>query len=266
MRLILTLILAHIVAIAGLFWLGVVFNDQIANWSNDYQGGITVLSVAFGLYSFAVNALYQRSQTFYVWVNRLRLVFARTHTFWQPAFDFDLRLEQTIDPTGLLDRIADAIAASTVAECRRVANTPTMISVNVDNLMCFVIRLRENAVHVGLDRRLLVPSHLYDTYSKRLARLAESVCGEIRPASARYGMIVGFSEGVANPYYGFFVNRVPIELLSSFQASFRLDCDSSCRIAAEKDRVSIESSSLTDMFTALTQVLSLKAIPQGAKK
>jgi hypothetical protein len=268
MKMIFALIVGHVVAAAGLFWMGVLLNDRIDQWSHDYQGGITVLSVAFGIYSFAVNAMYQRSRIFHIWVNRLWLTFSRTHTYWQPAFDFDLDPEPdgTSDRAPLLELVASVLSQGPFGKPRTVQTTPTMISVALDDLMCFVVRVNGSHLHVGLDRKLLVPSHLYDIFRQRLARIAEAIQQAISPVAMRYGMTVSFGDGVANPYYGFFVNRVPAELLSSFQVSFRLDRDSACRIEAGTDHVNIESASLIDLFDALTQVLSLRAIPNGAGK
>jgi hypothetical protein len=116
---------------------------------------------------------------------------------------------------------------------------------------------------MDFEQKLLVPSHLYECYRQRLAKLAESVIQLVKPNSVQYGLRVSFEAGVKNPYYGLFVNRVSADLLQNFQVVFRLDARSSCRVEAGKEDVNIESENMTELFEALKKALSLEALPAG---
>jgi len=85
----------------------------------------------------------------------------------------------------------------------------------------------------------------------------------VKPESVRLGITITFDDGVLNPYYGFFVRRVPSHVLSHFEASFQFGHASSCRIQAATDSINIEGTSAVDFFTALSQVLALRAAPAG---
>ena len=80
--------IAHLVGFAALIGLGFLLNDTLKE--NTYQGLFTVLSAGFGIYCFAVNILYHKNQTVFLWVNRALLLIRRTHTYWLPDFDFTL--------------------------------------------------------------------------------------------------------------------------------------------------------------------------------
>jgi hypothetical protein len=251
----------HVAGVVVLFGLGILLNKTIHQYAEDYAGLITVFSAAIGTYSFVANLLYHKNRKFHFWVNRLLLTLTRTHTFWQPAFDFDLPEQGAEDRSALLREIIRVIGAGQFGKAKTEERAPNVVAICLDDLLCVVIRVDESQLHVHLDRKLLVPAQLYDLYRQRLARIAEAIQQAAKPAAVRCGITVSFGDGVQNPYYGFFVNRVPPELLHTFQVSFRLDRQSTCRIEAGTDHVSIEGKSLVDLFEGLSQVLSLRAVP-----
>jgi hypothetical protein len=139
--------------------------------------------------------------------------------------------------------------------------TPTTLSVALDELFVIRFRLDEQRLYMDFEQKLIVPSHLYDRFRKRLASLADNVARLAKPNAVQCGLVVSFDERDKNPYYGLFVNRVQPEMLQSFQVTFRLDANSSCRVEAGKNHVNIESQNLPDLFEALRTVVSLKALP-----
>jgi len=257
------IVVGHILGMLLLLWIGLWLNPLIVEYGNAYAGVITVFSTAFGIYATVLSVLYQKNRRFHFWVNRFRLMLSRTHTYWQPAFDLELDPDDEGDRAGVLERVADALLHGQLGTARRLQSTASTLNVSIDDLMCFVCRLDGLHLHVHLDRKLLVPAHLYDRYRHKLARIADEIRRVVNPVSMRCGLIVSFGDGVPNPYYGFFVNRVPAELLQTFQVSFRLGRDSSCRIEAGTDHVSIEGTNLIDLFEGLSQVLNLRAVPNG---
>jgi hypothetical protein len=250
-------IILHIVVVLLLVWLGIALNDKI---KNDYTGLITVFSIALGLYTTALNFLYRRSQRFYLLVNRVLLKLRHTHTFWQPHFHFGLGQEQKAQ---IIEEIWRHFQTGQYGSSIKRNQTPTTLEITIDELFIAMFRLDQNCLDLHFEQKLLVPSHLYVEYRRKLSKLAEGIAGILKPVSSKYGIIVSFDEGNRNPYFGFFVNRVPPDLLQTFQVVFRLTNDSDCRVEAGIDQVNIEGGNLTDTFEALGQVLSMRAIPQG---
>lgn len=265
MKSIILVIVAHLVGIAALVGLGLLLNDTLK--ANTYGGVTTVLSTAFGIYCFVVNILYHKNQRVFLWVNRLLLLVRRTHTYWLPAFDFTLSDTTLANRHEAINEVEKALAASPHKKIQRSNETPSSATITIDDTFFFVIRVDETHLHVTLDRKILVPAHLYEAYRQRLARFAEVISNAVHPESVRLGITITFGDGVSNPYFGFFVQRVPSQLLRHFQASFLLDQASSCRIEAGTDSINIESQGAVDFFEALSQVLALKAIPtEGASQ
>lgn len=252
---------AHLAGIVILGCVAYVFNDAIKAQTAAYEGFTAVFSVAFGIYSFALNLLYHKSQEVYLWVNRLLLMVRRTHTYWLPAFSFSIPGATLEDRQTLVERVEDALETLPHKKIKRISQTPSSATISIDDALFVVLRINDGHFFVTLDRKILVPSHLYELYCQRLARIGEAIRDVVKPDSVRLGISITFDDGVANPYYGFFVQRVPPQLLRHFEASFTFGHGSSCRIEAATDGISIEGTSLTDFFLAISKVLALRTAP-----
>ena len=252
----------HVIVVGLLLWAGLALNDVIKTYSDAYTGIITLFSIAFGLYTTALSCLYQRNAAFHLFVHRLLLKISRTHTYWQPQFDFQLDQEQLTN-SSLLAHVWEMLCQGRHGNAVQKDETPTTLSVSLDDL--FIVRFRRNdtSLCAFFDQKLLVPSHLYDAFRQRLALLAENLQRVIKPTMTRCSVRVSFPEDKANPYYGFFVNRLSPSLLQDFQVIFRLDAKSDCRIEAGMDYVNVEGTSLSEMFDSLMKVLALRALPKG---
>jgi hypothetical protein len=259
MKSIILVVLAHVIGILALVALGLLLNDTLK--ANTYQGVFTVLSTAFGIYCFVVNILYHKNQRVFLWVNRLLLMVRRSHTYWLPAFDFTLSDASPENRSETINNVEKALQSFRHKKIQRSSETPTSATLTIDDTLFLVLRIDDCHVHVTLDRKILVPSHLYESYSRRLARIAEAMTNALRPESVRLGMVITYADGIQNPYFGLFVQRVPSQLLRHLEASFLLAQGSSCRIEAGTDSINIESQASVDFFDALAQVLALKVIP-----
>lgn len=255
----------HVIVVGLLLWAGLALNDVIKTYSDAYTGIITLFSIAFGLYTTALSCLYQRNAAFHLFVHRLLLKISRTHTYWQPQFDFQLDQEQLANPS-LLAQVWEMLRQGRHGNAIQKDETPTTLSVSLDDLFIVRFRRNETSLCAFFDQKLLVPSQLYDAFRQRLALLAEDLQRVAKPTMTRCSVRVSFPKGKRNPYYGFFVNRLSPSLLQDFQVIFRLDAKSDCRIEAATDHVNVEGTSLSEMFDALTQVLTLRALPKGGAR
>lgn len=259
------IIAGHIVVALLLFRVGISFNDIIKKYSENYTGLITLFSVAFGIYTTALNILYQRSPTFHLFIHRLLLKITRTHTYWQPHFDFTLDQEQVANPS-LLIEVWEMLRQGRHGNAVKRDETPTTLSATLDNLFVLRLRLNDTSLCAFLDQKLRVPTHLYDTDRRRLTMLAEDLQRVTKSTMTRCSVRVSFPEGKRNPYYGFFINRLSPSLLQNFQVIFRLNAKSDCRIEAGIDHVNVEGTSFSEMFDGLSQVLTLQALPEGGSQ
>lgn len=254
------IIICHVIGVVLFLWLGFSLNEKI---SNDYAGVITVFSIALCIYSVALNILYQRSQRVHLFISRILLKFRRTHTFWLPHFHFDLEQPNT---KKLFSNLWILLSSNRFGNAVKKEETANTLKISIDNLFLISLRVTDSSLVVSFDQKLLVPTHLYNDYRQRLSRLAEEIRNTVNPTTAKYSVIVSFKEGEKNPYYGFFVNRVPAELVQNFQVAFRLSSCSDCRVEASIDQVDIEGDNLTDTFEGLNQILALRALPSGGPK
>lgn len=261
MKTVTTIVAAHVLGILALLAIGLWLNTSIAAHLSNYQGVITVFSTAFGVYSFAINYLYHRNQNVYLWVHRALLILRRTHTYWLPAFDYALG-ERTLEARrSLLSTVELALSALSEKKIKRTDETPYFAKMVLDDVFFLVLRCDESHLFVSLDRRILVPSHLYERYCRQFAKIAETVATAANAGSIRLGMTITFDDGVVNPYYGFFVRRIPSHVLRHFEASFQFGHSESCQIIAGTNSISIEGESVVDFFAGLSQVVALEATP-----
>lgn len=251
------IILGHVIGIALLLGLGIRFNEALGN---RYAGVVSLFTFAFGIYTAILNFLYHRNLAFHLFVNRVKLRLRPTHTYWQPHFTMTIAADAA-QRGMLLDEIWQMLSSGEHGTPQRRESTPTTLAVALDDLFVVRFRLDEQNLYMDFDLKLLVPSHRYDEFRRRLANLAERVAQLAGPTAVQCCVIVSFEQQEKNPYFGLFVNRVQPELLQSFQVAFRIDANSSCRVEAGNNYVNIESRSLTELFEALRTVVSLKALP-----
>jgi hypothetical protein len=254
------IVLGHIVAIALLLALGLHLNGNSNSITTQYHGVISVFSVAFTCYTTFLNFWYRKSPKFHFTVNRVLLWFSKTHTYWQPHFQFSLG---SGSDAAALNQSWTILQSGRYGRAVKKDETPTSFSVSLDDLLTMKFRVADSSLFVSFGHKLLVPSHLYDSYRQRLGRLVEDLVQVLKPDAMQCGVLIEFAEGKSNPYYGFFIHRVPTPLLEDFQATFRLDASSDCRIEADRRHINIEGSRLTEVLEALNQVLSLRELPSG---
>jgi hypothetical protein len=132
-----------------------------------------------------------------------------------------------------------------------------------DHEIGLVLHLDETGLHLNTDRKLLVPSTLYSKRGKLLKSIASEVGATVKPTKTRCTLEIFFRDGVRNPYYGYFVNQVPIGLVEDFNVAFRLEERTNSKIRAYMDHIDVESSDISDGFEAFTSVLLLRALPLG---
>lgn len=241
---------AHAVAVALLVWGGISFNDVIVHSQSRYPGVVSVFSIAFGIYTATLNFLYRRNLAFHLFINRLRLRFKPTHTYWQPHVTMTLESAMQDDRAALLDEIWQLLSVGVYGVPERREATSTTLTAALDDLFVVRFRLDELRLYMDFEQKWLVPSYLYDPYRNRLANLIEGIERLARPIVVQCGIVVSFDQSDKNPYYGLFVNRVQPELLQTFQVAFRLDAHSACRIEAGKNHVNIESQNVADFLEA----------------
>jgi hypothetical protein len=250
-------IIAHAALITLLVIVGLGLNEFIRTSQNNYPGLIAVFSVGFGLYTTILNFLYHRNQAFHLLLNRIKFKLKRSHTYWQPHFKYELSKE--ISPE-ILENLWNIFSHGPFGEIRQRTRTDKTLVLVLDSLLVIRFHISEHHLFVDFEQKLLVPTHLYEAYEQKISRIAESIVQLTKPDQIDCAMIVTFGSEI-NPYYGFYISRVPPELLQDFRVSFRTTNQNSCRIEAGKEHVSLECSNLTEFFDAFRRVLNLKAVP-----
>lgn len=253
------IIAGHLVGIALLTCLGYVLNRKI----EPYAGYVTVFMGTLGLYVTALNYLYRYNVRFYVFVNRLLLHVERKHTYWNVDFHYDLPRSRLRNLGMLMDHLGDIFRAGRFGPIEVKKEDNRLNVYLLDHEIGLVLHLDESGLHLNTDRKLLVPSTLYANRGKLLRSIASEVGDCTKPARTRCTLEIFFRDGVRNPYYGFFVNQVPMGLVEDFNVAFRLDHGSESKVRACVDHIDVESTNIADGFEAFSSVLLLRALPLG---
>jgi hypothetical protein len=231
-------------------------------WSEVYTVGVTT----YGLLGTALAALYKWNQRFYFLAKKVRFWISGANTYWTASFRFEIDPKQCSPE--LLGVVADRLKLDqkVKVDVQKKDRMGMTLVLRKDFPIGLRFDLDEDSLFVSTDRELLVPANLADAYVKRLEKIADEIRSVVHPHGVVCDVNVGFGEGSKNPYYGFFIERVPPDLLENFQVRFVVDRDSDCRVTAETDSVSIRSTRLADLFKGISKIVSLSALPEGAPK
>jgi hypothetical protein len=257
------ILIAHIVGVILLYFVGVYLNDITSSFSGKNGGVVSVFSVAWGIYVPFVTILYNKNRKFHFWANRLLMLFSKSHTYWKPSYRFTFADADNSESQKAIDKTIEALKE--IFKVRVLSKDLLNARIQVDEKYVLILSNDGKSLHLTFDRKELVPSHLYEAFTKHLGSLGEALQAALQPLSeTSFAVMMNFDDGAKNPYYGFFINEIPSDLLNSFEVSFRLNQRSQCRIEAGKDFISVDGRSLLDVCEALNQVSTLRAIPLGA--
>jgi hypothetical protein len=256
------LLLGHVLVISLLFYVGINSNDWLRSSLDEYQGLTTVFSLAFGIYATAGQWLYHRSARVHMFVNRVYMQFRSTHTFWLPMFVFEITEMPIEERDEMLAGLAKAFHELPFKRIKSTFVSRFETSIDLDQKLVFRTKISDSCLIVTLDRKTMVPSHLYEQYRKLFAKIAE-MCQQVVGThlnATRLGMQITFDDGIVNPYYGFLIRQLPSQVVRRFDVSFQFGNILPCRIDAANDEINIEGHSSLSFFDAIAQVVNLQPV------
>ncbi len=230
-----------------------------------YSGLLTVIGLGFGYYSFVLNLYYNRNPRVYGLVNRVLLSIRRDHTYWELSIAFIFEPRSPDQRCVLLSTIESRLREKYVGRVQVTRVTMEHMEMTIDNLIGLIFHLEAHRLALSLDRRLTVPVHAYAEYQHELFTIADAIQEVVKPDDVICDVQVYFRRGQPNPFYGFFVCRVPSKLVEAFHVVFRMDRCPDCRIEASTDHVGVHANSLAKMFACLDEVLSFRALPASVE-
>ena len=230
-------------------------------WFANLRSAIAVLA---GYYSFVFNWYYNTNPKLYGFVNRHLLLIKQIHTFWDMNLEFRFESRSGENLAKLLPELKTALDESNLGELE-------VKSSDVDKLefvlhtregdIGFRIYLQDCVLTACLDRRLTVPFNAHKDFQNLLQNIAEKIQRVAKPDQVLCNLLVYFREGKPNPFYGFFVNRIPVEWLKTFNVVYNVARHPECLIEATTDHVGVKSDSLKTLFEGLGDVLTFQALP-----
>jgi hypothetical protein len=230
--------------------------------TSGYEWIVTAVSWEIALWSLVGSFAYHRSKSFYLTINRLFSFFLRSHSYWLPSFRFfipdDLLETDNID---FLQKLLDSIQREKIATHFSRVNliNPQKAEIILKKGERYVLEFDNVSLFVGSDRALTMPIGLYEKKSRFLSDFADKIRLLANAVSVTSEIQIQFEDN-KNPYYGFFVNTIPNDLLDSFDVSFRTDMESECSIVANESGIIIKGKNLLHTFLALKNILSLQPI------
>jgi hypothetical protein len=229
---------------------------------SNYEWIVTAISWEIALWSLVGSIAYCRSKSFYLIVNRIFAFFRHSHSYWLPSFRFNIpdvlpETKNSVFLKNLLDDIQNEKIAAHFKSVNLINQQKAEIVLEKDER--YVFEFDNTSLFVYSDRVITTPSGLYEKKSRFLADFAEKIRASINASSITSEIQIQF-EDKKNPYYGFFINTLPSDLLDSFGVSFRTDTESECLIIANESGITIKGKNLLHTFSALKNVLSLRPI------
>lgn len=235
-----------------------IFGVWIETNFSEWQGRIALAAATLEVYVFIAWAVYLKNERTYLFVQRILLRFRRTHTFWKfkvsysstPAlkgqsFDIDesvVAIEQAFK---------DAIPTASIS----AITLKNQVTVTIDDGDRFIFDFdhAQEELHVT-SSRIRVPSHLYAAQLASLLRITSSIERSLQPGVAFYGLDINFDK---NPYFGFFVQNVPINLIRGFHCSFQTTIRPGCTVEANKTTIFVSARDYPSLMEVAESYLSL---------
>ena len=248
---VLFLLLVPVVVCAGLAWLGL--------WEL-YSWVITVVSLEIGAISVAVNLLYHRSRSFFLFWHRVQSLLVREYTYWKPSFRFAFN----DSPKNPNDFVRDVLEQVQKAGIRRDEPHITISTISEGEISfsdedAFVFSFDGETLFVTSKIKMRVPSQMNNTLATFLTRLAEKIMSISNATSIESDVKVFFKEK-NNPYYGLFMRNIPGDLIQSFDACFAVGECSGCRVEAGVDGVTVYGQGIGNTFDVLKDILSFRSL------
>lgn len=165
--------------------------------------------------------VYNHSEKFYLFINRLRLVMTREVTRWN--FTVDLGL---LDPREGLDSALATIRSLQLPKTRVWIDESDRKVINMEGytLLIFVARpayevpeevAGSESLVIQLSNLELPYSRYKDKVEGEVFTLIEAIVNKLRPSTQKYSVKIGFQS--PNPYFGFFVRRLELPKVVAFQ-------------------------------------------------
>ena len=226
----------------------------------------SALGILVGYYSFVFNWYYNTNPRVYGFVNRYLLLVRRTRTFWDMNLEFAFESRPGEQLSKLLGELEAKLLESKLGKLKIESRTVDRMKFVLDtgeDEVGFIVHLEDGLMTVCLDRKITVPLDAFSDYQNLLIKIAEKMQFVVKPDRVLCNVQVYFRQGKPNPFYGFFVNRIPARWLETFHVVFRVDRHPDCRIEASTDHVGVQADSLTNLFSGLEEVLTFQALPSA---
>lgn len=245
----------------GLVGVCIVGAGLLANSAlNEYSGLLSVLGLGIGYYSTVLNYHYNHDPAVYAFVNRALLRIRRDHTYWELSLAFSFEPKSPPEREELLSDLEAKLRAAGIGAITVPIKAFGRMEVTIDHLIGLEFRLEPCRLAVNFDRRLTVPIHAYADYQKLLLDLSDAIQSAFVADEMTCDVQVFFRKNKINPFYGYFLNRIPAKMLETFHVVFRLDRCPDCRLEASQDHLGVQATSLPKLFAGLDEVLSYRAM------
>jgi hypothetical protein len=236
-------------------FLGIKLNDWFGKWT----GAICATSIIVNIYVFIGSYYFYKSERFYLWIQRQLLRFKRTDTNWY----FQVSYENISQNGGKFawqeekfnDRLACNIERLVGKSVSIEKNIICCLVLAIDNQIRLTLRYADDGKASLATSKILVPSHRYDEYINWLSDIFSEIEREFRAIDVQYRMHIEFPN--KNPYFGFFVRNIPIELLREFRCTFFSSISEGASVDATNAEIIIDTDSLQKLCRISKSYLSL---------
>jgi hypothetical protein len=246
-------ILAFILLVIAML-ISVLASAGISAAVSNFADRIEFITTVLGWSLFIIQYLYNKSENFYVWINKVKLWLTNETTKWIFTVDF----YHSKNPSAL-EKISKLISKHDPKSITWHKDANSLIV----NLPGYAMRIIEAEVRNSFDEKdqviTIQVSNLelpFRSFRRRieaeLIPLLNEIVTIVKPATQKYVAKIGFAN--PNPFFGYFVRKLDLPKVVSFT------CDilennvggNSQNVTVRKDRIEI----ITDNLAALQSLSS----------
>lgn len=241
-----SLIVASLLVLLLIIWGDELFQMIINNWD--------ITAAVYGFLITAFGYYYSQNETFYLFVHKYVLFwFKNYHSKWKffNRFD-DIHLNRDLAKQSILNQF-------TSKNINVVKELENYLEIREDDEITYKFDLEEKIDgKLSINYRTSKFTVPWGKYQKELSKhvgILNDLAISLKPKESSYQIILFFEEN--NPYFGFFIRYLPMEMVNKFNCQFRASNSEESMINATKDRITIDSQNTESLRKSAMDYLTL---------
>ncbi|GED55436.1 hypothetical protein EDM54_02435 [Brevibacillus borstelensis] len=200
-----------------------------------------------GWLAFSIRFFYQRWESFYLIVQRIRFFFINPTTNWDMVITYKGHFSRET-----FEQLIKRFVGSKNEGQKILYLSPNEVEVRQNGLTLQVFYVDDQEIEIHMLNYPVAYEKAIDTLTGTITPLIESAETVIKPESKTYYLSVNFDD--KNPYYGLYINKLSQNEILQFNVVFKVQNN---QVDLHKNKLTISSNSMGELVNLSKDYLAL---------